>query len=241
MGDDLLGTPDEQGRIDPLSKLVVQIDRWFARSADAVIVKSAEMAERVKPVRAHVVPNGVDMNAFRPLDAQEARSLLKWPDGKRYVLFAGNPDNPRKQFSLAQAVVNRAALEVVTPLELVPLNRVAPDQVPLYMNACEAMLMTSYIEGSPNVVKEALACNLPVISVPVGDVPELLDGAPGYAVRPRDVDALAEALAGTLSNDHNVDGRSVLKGKGLDLESVAYKLMDIYTDVLGERSRRRVF
>jgi glycosyltransferase involved in cell wall biosynthesis len=237
MGDDLLGTPDERGRIDPFSKLVVQIDRWFARTVDAVIVKSAEMAEWVKPVQAHVVPNGVDMHAFRPMDAQAARSQLGWPDRKRYVLFPGDPDNPRKQFSLAQAVVHRAAEQIEAPLELVPLERVAPDRVPLYMNACEVMVMTSLIEGSPNVVKEALSCNLPVVSVPVGDVPELLDGVRGYAVCLRDVNSLAEALVSALNNGYNVDGRSALRQKGLDLESVARKLVNIYTDVLDKRSR----
>jgi len=237
MGDDLLGTPNEQGRVDPFSKLVVQINRWFARTVDAVIVKSAEMAEQVKPVRAHVVPNGVDMQTFRPIDSQEARLRLGWPEGKRYVLFPDDPDNPRKQFSLAQAVVKRAAEEIKDPLELIALNQVPPDQVPFYMNGSDVMMMTSYIEGSPNVVKEALACNLPVVSVPVGDVPELLDGVMGYMVCPRDVELLAQALVGALSNGQDVNGRSVLKRKELDLESVGRRLIRIYADVLENRSR----
>jgi len=87
------------------------------------------------------------------------------------------------------------------------------------------------------VVKEALACNLPVVSVLVGDVPELLDGVMGYMVCPHDVELLAQALVGTLTNVQDVDGRSVLKRKELDLESVARRLVRIYTDVLEERSR----
>lgn len=234
MGDDLLGTPDRRGRIDPLSKFVVQIDRWFARTVDAVIVKSAEMAKVVEPVKAHIVPNGVDMESFRPMNSQQAQALLEWSPKKRYVLFPGNPNNPRKQFSLAEAVVMRASEQMNEPLELVPLTGVEPDKVPLYMNACEAMMMTSIIEGSPNVVKEAMACNLPVVSVPVGDVPELLDGVKGYSVCPRDVGILSEALVCTLTNGRQVDGRSALKRKGLDLENVARRLIEIYKSVLAQ-------
>lgn len=232
MGDDLLGTPDGEGHRKLYSKLVVQVDRWLARTVDAVIVKSAEMAKTVAPVEAHVVPNGVDMEAFRPMDPHEARELLGWPEGKRYILFPGNPDLPRKGFPLAQAVVITASKQLNDPLTLVPLKGVAPDQVPLYMNACDAMMMTSFIEGSPNVVKEAMACNLPVVSVPVGDVPELLDGVEGYTICPRDVEALSQALVSTLSGEECVEGRAILKRKGLDLESVARQLMKIYADVL---------
>jgi glycosyltransferase involved in cell wall biosynthesis len=240
MGDDLLGTPDEAGRIDLISKLVVQLDRWFAHTADAAIVKSAEMAEVLKPVKTYVVPNGVDMRAFYPMDREKARSKLGWPEGRRYILFPGDPDNPRKQFSLAQAVVKKASRQTREPLELVPLKRVAPTQVPFYMNACEAMIMASYVEGSPNVVKEAMACNLPVVSVPVGDVPELLTGVPGYAVCPRDADALAEALACALNSHQPVEGAVVLKRRGLDLEIVAQVLIGIYEEVLTQKKNQPI-
>ncbi len=232
MGDDLLGTPDEHGRIDPVSKLVVYIDRWLAHTVDTVIVKSAEMADVVKPVKAHIVPNGVDTVAFRPIGKQQAKATLGWSTNKRYILFPGNPDNPRKQFSLAKAVVTKASNQIGEQLKLIALKQVALDKVPLYMNACDAMTMTSYIEGSPNVVKEAMACNLPVVSVPVGDVPELFDGVSGYTVCLRDEDVLAKALVKTLANHQSVEGVAAIKGKGLDLASVAQRLIDIYSEVL---------
>ena len=235
MGNDLLGTPDAEGSLKPLSKLVVQVDRWLARIVDAVIVKSAEMAKVVAPVKAHIVPNGVDLQRFRPMDPYKTRALLGWPEGKRYILFPGNPDDPRKGFRLARATMISASKQMSEPLALVPLKQVTPDQVPLYMNACDAMVMTSLIEGSPNVVKEAMACNLPVVSVPVGDVTELLDGVEGYTICPRDAEALAEALVSTLAGGQRADGRAALKPKGLDLESVAQRLMKIYADVLTQQ------
>src|ERR671934_218541 len=78
-------------------------------------------------------------------------------------------------------------------LQLVPLAGIAPERMPLHMSAADALILTSYSEGSPNVVKESMACNLPVVSVPVGDVPERLADVTGCAIRPRDPAALGDA------------------------------------------------
>lgn len=235
MGDDLLGTPDATGRASAFSRCVVHADRWLAQTVDAVIVKSAEMARVVAPVDAHIIPNGVDLQTFAPMDATEARASLGWPEGKRYILFAGNPDVPRKGFSLARAAVMHAAARMAEPLTLVPLSNVAPDRVPVYMNACDVLLMTSLLEGSPNVVKEAMACNLPVVSVPVGDVPELLADMNGCAVCSREPHDLAGALVGTLHRARRTNGRVALERKGLDLPSVARKVVDVYLGVLSRK------
>lgn len=237
MGSDLLGTPTINGYIKPIKRLERSINRWFAHTVDAIIVKSAEMAEAAMPVKAHVVPNGVDVNAFKPMDPQKARAFLGWSQSHRYILFPGNPATPRKAFPLARAAVTLASEKMDDSLKLMALDRVEPDKVPFYMNACDAMLMTSYIEGSPNVVKEAMACNLPVVSVPVGDVAELLDGVPGYKICPRNVKVLAETLISTLLDAQIVEGRSALKRKGLDLENVARELIRIYSDVLASNRK----
>jgi glycosyltransferase involved in cell wall biosynthesis len=237
MGDDLLGTPDATGRAGAFSRCVVQADRWLAHAVDAVIVKSAAMARIVEPVKAHVIPNGVDLNVFRPMDTGEARRLIGLAAGTRYVLFPGWPEEPRKGFPLARAVVQEAAGRTSEPLELIPLRGVPPDRVPLYMNACDAMVLTSFWEGSPNVVKEAMACNLPVVSVPVGDVLTLVGDVDGCAVRPREVDALATALLRVVKHPRRTNGRAALERKGLDLPSVARRIVNVYGDVL--RSKRR--
>ncbi len=239
MGDDLLGTPDIAGRANLFSKVIVRLDRWFAHTTDAVIVKSAEMAKIVAPVKAHIIPNGVDLEAFQPMPLVEARTKLELDRHKQYILFPGRPTEPRKGFALAQAVTEKAAALVGQPLELLPLWGVAPDRVPLYMNACNAMLLTSFWEGSPNVVKEAMACNTPVVSVAVGDVPELLADVAGCVVCPRDVDVLATALVKVLDTATRTDGRSALERKGLDLRSTAQKIKAVYLDVLNRSTHVR--
>jgi glycosyltransferase involved in cell wall biosynthesis len=231
MGSDLLGTPDFDGRLTWFSRLVIRADRLLARIADRVIVKSSEMAEIVAPVRADVVPNGVDLEAFRPLDRDEARARLGWRRDARYVLFGSNPRNPRKGFPLAENAVAHVR-KCIGDVEIVALWGVAADDVPVYMSAADVLLMTSLLEGSPNVVKEAMACGLPVVAVRVGDVAELVDGVDvGALVESRDPEAISVALQQILQSRARSTGREALKAKGLALEDVAKRLCAIYDEV----------
>jgi glycosyltransferase involved in cell wall biosynthesis len=241
MGSDLLGTSDARGRVTPWSRPVVTANRSLARLVEAVIVKSPEMAALVAPVGPHVIPNGVDTERFRPLDRGEARNRLGWSARDRYVLFAGSPGNPRKAYPVARTAVDRAAAALgdSAGTRMVPLSGIAPELMPSYLSAADALIMTSHWEGSPNVVKEAMACNLPVVSVPVGDVPQLLEGVDASTVCPRDPVALAEALADVLERPRRSDGRRALVRKGLDLERVSRNVANVYQQVLSRRDGSR--
>jgi glycosyltransferase involved in cell wall biosynthesis len=232
MGSDLLGTATADGRVTATSRPVVQLDRMLARSADAVIVKSPEMARTLAPLRVNVIPNGVDLEAFRPLNRGFAKSQLGWQTDVHYVLFPGAPENPRKAYGLAERAVQHAAHALGTNLKLVPLIDVPADQVPFFMNAGDLLLMTSYWEGSPNSVKEAMACDLPVVSVDVGDVAELLAGVTACEICPRDAQALGQAAAHVISRGDSSTGRARLREKELDLQSIAGRVVRIYEDVL---------
>jgi glycosyltransferase involved in cell wall biosynthesis len=235
MGDDLLGTAMPNGNMSRFSMAMVRGNRWLARQADAVIVKSAEMARVLAPLHARVIPNGVDLDSFQPMSRAMAQTQLQLNDGRRKVLFPGNPDCPVKDFPLASAAVEVTAKMLHQAIDLVPLWNVDPSQVPLYMNAMDAMLMTSISEGSPNVVKEAMACNLPVLSVPVGDVHELFEGVPGYVRCERDPVEIGRRLAQMLLQPQQVEGRQAIVDKRLDLASVALCVIDVYEAVLRRR------
>ena len=148
------------------------------------------------------------------------------------VLFPGNPENPRKGHVLGTAAVKVASQQLGESIDLIPLWNIDPDDVAIYMNACEAMLMMSFIEGSPNVVKEALACDLPVIGVVVGDVPEMLDGIDGCTVCPRDPEVIGTKLVELLQSEAVCNGREILLQRGLDLASVANRVLNIYETAL---------
>lgn len=235
MGDDLLGTPASSGRATLSSRLIVQINRVVARTAAAVIVKSDEMARVVAPVHAYVIPNGVDLEALRSISTRQARATLGWAEDRHYILFPNCPEVVRKNFPLAQAAVAYATRMAQKPLELVPLCNVPHAQVPLYMHAADVMIFTSLWEGSPNVVKEALACNLPVVSVAVGDVPELLAGVEPSAVCPRDPVVLGKKLAAILANGSRTNGREIIQQRRLELQSVAERVVQVYEAVLKRR------
>src|SRR5207302_4496708 len=157
-------------RITASSRVVVEIDRRLARLVDAVIVKSREMAHVLRPVVAHVIPNGVDLDAFQPLDRSAARDRLGWHDRKPRVLFPGNPALPNKGFPLARAAVDVASSALGEAVEIVLLSDIAPHQVPVYLSACDALLVASYIEGSPNSVMQAMYLIFSFIVDQLGDI-----------------------------------------------------------------------
>ena len=234
MGDDLLGTPiNPEGNLSWFSKRMVSLNIRLAGVVDCVIVKSQEMAAIVSPVKANVIPNGVDTESFHPMDQNVSRQAIGLPLDIKCVLFPGNPDNPRKGHALARAAILVAERELGEPIKLLPLWGIDPSKVAATMTACNAMLMTSLIEGSPNVVKEAMACDVPIISVPVGDVEQLLHGVNGCHVCPRDAETMGKQLARTLLTP-GCEGRNAIIAGGLDLESVARQIVSEYKKVVGE-------
>src|SRR2546429_5890181 len=178
-GDDLQGIVDDvDGRIGLKGKVLQRISQWVAAHADSVIVVSEHMRAFLDPlVPVYTIPSGLDFALFRLIPRDEARRHLGLPLDKRLVLWVGKPTNPRKRFPLAQRAME--LLNQSLPAELIVGWGVLHADIPYYMNACDALVFTSVQEGSPNAVKEALACNLPVVSVAVGDVPLRLHGVAG--------------------------------------------------------------
>jgi teichuronic acid biosynthesis glycosyltransferase TuaC len=231
LGDDVLGTPDEHGRIQRASKVRRAIIRVHSRLADHTITKSLEMETALPATvrrRNTVLPNGVDTDDFRPQDRALARRELGWNVDGRVALFAADPAVARKRYWLAEAAVRLARAEL-PDLRLEVARGVTPHRVPLLMNAADCLLHTSSIEGSPNVVKEALMCNLPVIATPAGDIQELLEGvAPSSVCKPSEA-ALSAALVECLRNPRRSNGREM--AAGLDSTVIAGSLLSLYSDL----------
>ena len=234
-GDDLQGILDDRDcrRLTAAGRFLRGFCRWAAHRADAVIVVSAHMQGYLQngtPV--HVVPSGIDFELFRPLPQAPARARLGLPVDERLVLFVGNPELARKRYSLAQSAV--ALLPPTPPTRLVVGWHVSHTQIPDYMAACDALVFTSLQEGSPNAVKEALACNLPVVSVPVGDVAERLRGVDGCELCADDrPETIAAALARVLARGRRVAGRSAVCH--LDERLLTERVIGIYQAALKGR------
>ena len=229
-GDDLEGIIGENGRYIPAGWLLRFVSRVVARQADAAIVVSEHM-KRYLPdsVPAHVLPSGIDLELFRPEPRDEARRRLGLPEEQRLILFVGNPALARKRFALAQAAVDIVNRSI--PTRLIAGWELPHRDIAALMSACDALVCTSMQEGSPNSVKEALACNLPVVSVPVGDVPLRLRGIAGCELCPDDrAETIAGALERVLRRNSRIDGRGAMKN--LDERLLTRRLIDIYQSVL---------
>ena len=198
------------------------LSKACASQCDAVIVMSEEMARELgEPC--YVIPHGIDMERFAPRPKEEARASLDWDADKRHVLFPYPPEQDVKDFPRAKRIVERAAERVDADVELQVVYGVPHADVPRFMNAADALLLTSKREGSPNSVKEAMSCNLPVVSTDVGDVRNRLDGVSPSCVG-QDDDELAAGLIDVLEDPRPSDGRAAVR--------------DISIDRMGERIRR---
>jgi glycosyltransferase involved in cell wall biosynthesis len=179
--------------------------------------------------RAVIIPDGVDLDEFSPGSRDQARQELGWDPDQPIVLFNLGDDAKKKGFDLARAAMDVARSRVPgTALKIV--QQVAPSRMPLHYRAADVLLCTSLNEGSPNVVKEALACNLPVVSVPVGDVEERLTNVRPSTVVPRDAERLGEALACVLAAGKRCNGRRHVAQ--LALPKVAKMVMAVYGSAL---------
>lgn len=176
------------------------IERFTARS-DRVVVPSNAMADRVdRP--SHVVPFPVDTNRFRPIPRVEARERVGWPTDERIVLFPYAPSREEKNYPLARRVVD--GLEHEASLRTVANEPY--DEMPYYLNAADAVLITSRFESGPMSLKEATACNTPVVSRDVGFARDVLEDVSNAAIA-NDVDSLRGELDSVLERGEPSDGR----------------------------------
>jgi teichuronic acid biosynthesis glycosyltransferase TuaC len=238
-GTDLLagradGVLDGVGR-----RLGVLASHRAARRAAGVIAVSRNVAEAlprsIDHSRVWVVPNGVDLSLFRPRDRVECQSTLGWDPARAHVLFPAPPTRPEKRFALAQATVALLRQKGMA-VDLHTLDGVPHDDVPIWINAAGAVLLTSAHEGSPVIVKEALACNVPIVSVDVGDVRARIEGIDGCSIAAPSAADLSEKLQLGLDRKLPVDGRD--RVAELSLDRVADRLRGIYAALADGRSER---
>jgi len=148
-----------------------------------------------------VLPSGIDLSQFQPVDRFEARRALGAADDKSpWILFATvSDDNPVKRIPLARAAFALFAKQV-PGAKLKILTGVPHDEVPLWVNACDVTLLTSAHEGWPNIIKESLACNVPFVSTDVSDLRAIADAESNcYVVEPSP-EAMARCLVASV--DH---------------------------------------
>lgn len=201
---------------------------FCAKRFDAAIVRNEAMRRKLG-TDAHVIPAGVDMERFRPMPKETSCEAVGWSSERRHVLFPYEPRKERKNYPLAKAVVDRTNERVDDSVVLQTVHGVDHDRIPIYMNASDALILTSTLEGSPNTVKEALSCNLPVVSTDVGDVRERLRGVRPSAVATETND-LVDGLVEVIEHGGRCNGREQIEP--LSWDRVGDRIIDVYEKVL---------
>jgi glycosyltransferase involved in cell wall biosynthesis len=235
-GSDLYGIVNPDGSYTWKSYLLRGISRLVARKAKRIILVGEAM-KKLLPAsvldKVEVIPSGIDLNLFRPMQAVECRRRLGLVSDRKIVLFGANPERPEKRYYLAEQAVQllRKKLDV----EMIALINVKPADVPYYINAADVIVLTSAHEGSPNIVKEALACNRPVVSVDVGDVKERISGLEGCYVTDDNPEAIAAGLLMALSVERPRDLRSSVLN--LDENRITDQIIQVYRKVPRDSTR----
>lgn len=185
--------------------------------------------------RVSVIPTGVDTKIFFPRPRSEARRELGWQPDEPVVLFNAGVDPVSKRLDLALSSM-KAAKVIYGDIRLFILDGdVPPELIPVIMNAADCLLLTSDWEGSPNVVKEAIACNLPVVTVDVGDVRERLSGVEPSRVVARRPSEIGRSIAEILRHKQRSNGATLI-GE-LSREAVARRLLLTYSVAFRERHK----
>lgn len=213
------GSDINNPRVRIFSKLSIKLSKYNIFVAQKLI----ELAKAKQNYM--LLPCGVDLDLFRPKDKEECRKTLGLDSDKKYILFSGSFTNAVKNYPLA-----KSAVEMLCNVELLELKGYTREQVACLMNAVDGVLMCSLSEGSPQFIKEAMACNCPVISTNVGDVPQHIAGLSGCFL----VDATAESISQGIKQVYAYNMKTKGRERMLEYDNkiIARKIIAIYNTVL---------
>ena len=235
-GSDLLG----ERLCGPVRRLIssygIHCSYRAAKKADGIIVKSKNLRDALPSdlprSKVRILPNGVDLNRFKRLDRGSCRQQLGWRHDCLHVLFPKNTRDPQTRADLARAAVKIIQISGVN-VDIHHLQSIPHEEIPVWLNASDAVVLTSIHEGSPNIIKEALACDVPIVSVDVGDVRERIRGIHGCYIALPTANDLASKLQLVAGGPRRVAGGVAVKE--LSLERISARLAEFYNDVLTSR------
>lgn len=208
-------------KVRPFSQLAMALSRYNI----FVSKKTMKIASLKKKYA--LIPCGIDLSDLQLTQKQDARKLMDLDGHRRYVLFAGAFDNAVKNANLA-----KEAVSMLHDVELLELKGYSRDEVNLLMCAADVFLMTSFSEGSPQVIKEAMACGCPIVSVDVGDVAEAIAGIDGCYIAEPCAEKIAALLEKAMAYSCRAEGRKRILELGLTNDQVATKLQSIYQSMI---------
>jgi glycosyltransferase involved in cell wall biosynthesis len=220
LGSDLLGKKDSK------------IGKYAASKADGVIVMTNEMKKVSNRSDARVIPFGANTTIFKPYPARQARAELGLPFDKKLVLFPWDPARSVKRYWIAQEVVG--LLQSDYDVELLTIFNHPREIIAKYMSACDVMLLTSMHEGAPLAVRESLACRLPVVSVDVGDVRQVVEKTRGGYIASDKAADLAEKVSWVFEQKESLFSTS---SKAHGSRDSAQEVLSFYKQMFFDKKR----
>ena len=201
--------------------------RIASRLSTANIFVHRSLSEKLKIYRnpPNIIPCGFDNNLFYPIPKDKAREILKWEKSKHYIVFSSSFDNKIKNVQLAWL-----ATSDINNCDLIELKGYGKEQINLILNASDLLLVTSLSETGPIIVKEALACNCPIISTNVGDVQKLIRNVENCYISSYNPENIKKRIKLVFSNNKRTNGHQLIKN--FNLENIAYKIIDVYKHTL---------
>ena len=232
MGNDALGDTIGPGKVDFFSRYLTLLTWLIQPFVQAVISKAAHIEKYVyRKQISYIIPNGINLEQFNCQNS-DGRADLGLDAHKQYVLFLGNPVDVLKNYTLVESTmpyIRQKNVELINPYPI------AHDMVPKYINAVDVLALCSFREGSPNVIKEAMACNCPIVSTKVGDAAWVMEDTPGCYLAGFEPEAFARQLEKALDFSRQfgrTQGRDRIINLGLEAAAVAEKISLIYQNLL---------
>ncbi len=238
MGSDTFGIRNRKGRKKLISYILITLTILIQPFVSKIIVKSNKFKKKIFfKKKCFVIPNGVDISIFKEKDKAICANIVDIDINKKNILFLGNKDIQTKNFSLlknAIEVINSETLYIIEPYP------VEHSLIPAYLNSVDVLVLTSFSEGSPNVIKEAMACNCPIVCTNVGDVKDVIGDTEGCFIcsfEPNDFAGKIKMALDFAQAKGRTNGRNRIRELRLDSESVANRVVEIYGKVIADKQQ----
>lgn len=230
MGNDLQGYYSKKFNLLTFRGLLeILLSQILLFRTDAIIVKSKKMLNWIPfyfRQKTEVIPNGVNLNKFKRMDKNEAREVLHIDSAKSYILFLGNIEDPNKNFNLLKKA---ACLLNISNVILKPYP-VHSNQIPYYLAAADVLAFPSKLEGSPNIIKEAIAVGCPIVATDVGDVKERIGEIEGCHISKFDELDFAKKLSAALKYNKRINANGHLIE--ISETNIAVRIINLYKKML---------